>query len=190
MTEQVDQAVVRDTARKVTGLWWLWLISGIAWVIIALVVLQFDSASATTVGVIIGLMFLFSGIEQLFIATVADSMKWVWALFGVLLVVAGIISLIQPKSTFHGIADILGFLFLLVGVFWTVQAFVDKADNDLWWLGLVSGILMIILAFWTSGQFFIDKAFLLIVLAGVWALLHGMNDFVKAFALRSAHKKL
>ncbi|UGS34022.1 HdeD family acid-resistance protein [Capillimicrobium parvum] len=190
MSEQVDQAVVRDTARKVTGLWWLWLISGIAWVIVALVVLQFDSASATTVGVIIGLMFLFSGIEQLFMATVADSMRWVWALFGVLLVVAGVISLIQPKSTFAGIADILGFLFLLVGVFWTVQAFIDRADNDLWWIGLVSGILMIILAFWTSGQFLIDKAFLLLVFAGVWALLHGLNDFVKAFALRSAHKQL
>ena len=74
MTEQVDQAVVRETARKTTGLWWLWLIGGIAWVVIALVVLQFDSASATTVGVIIGVMFLFSGIEQLFIATVADTM--------------------------------------------------------------------------------------------------------------------
>jgi len=190
MSDQIDQAAIAETARRVTGLWWLWLISGVAWVVIALVVLQFDAASVTTVGVIIGLMFLFSGVEQLVVATVADRLKWLWALFGVLLVVAGIISLIQPKSTFAGVADILGFLFLLVGVFWTVQAFVDRAENDLWWIGLTSGILMIILAFWTSGQFFIDKAFLLLVFAGVWALLHGLNDFVKAFALRSAHRQL
>jgi hypothetical protein len=29
--------------------------------------------------------------------------------------------------------------------------------NELWWLGLLAGILMIVLAFWTGGQFFIDR---------------------------------
>jgi uncharacterized membrane protein HdeD (DUF308 family) len=136
------------------------------------------------VGVLIGLMFLLSGFQQFMVAAVAPSFGWLWYLFGVLFLVAGVIALISPENTFAALADILGFLFLLVGVFWTMQAFVDRDVNELWWLGLISGILMIILAFWTGGQFFIDKAYLLLVFAGIWALLHGVTDIVKAFQIR------
>ena len=41
-----------------------------------------------------------------------------------LLVVAGVIALISPENTFAAVADILGFLFLIVGFFWIIQAFV------------------------------------------------------------------
>jgi hypothetical protein len=175
---------LRAIAGEVGSLWWLWLVAGIAWIVIALVILQFDSASITTVGVLIGIMFLLSGFQQFIVAAVAPTLKWLWYLFGALFIVAGVIALINPENTFAALADILGFLFLLVGVFWTIQAFVDRDTNELWWLGLISGILMIILAFWTGGQFFIDKAYLLLVFAGIWALLHGVTDIVKAFQIR------
>jgi uncharacterized membrane protein HdeD (DUF308 family) len=165
--------------------WWLWLATGIAWVIIALVVLQFDEASITTVGVLIGVMFIMSGVQQLVMAWVVEELRWMLVIFGVLFLVAGVIALINPKETFAGIADILGFLFLLVGLFWTIQAFAERETSQLWWLGLISGVLMIVLAFWTSGQFFIDKAYLLLVFAGIWALMHGVTDIVRAFAVRS-----
>jgi uncharacterized membrane protein HdeD (DUF308 family) len=165
-------------------LWWLWLVTGIAWIVIALVILQFDDASVTTVGVLIGIMFLLSGLEQFVIAGVVPALRWLWIIFGILFVIAGIIALISPENTFAAIADILGFLFLLVGVFWVIQAFVDRDVNELWWLGLIAGILMIILAFWTGGQFFITKAYVLLVFAGIWALMHGVTDIVKAFQIR------
>ena len=63
-----------------------------------------------------------------------------------------------------------------------------KGTNDLWWLGLVSGILMFILSFWVAGQFFFEKVYVLLVFAGIWALLHGVGDFVRAFQLRSLGK--
>ena len=43
--------------RGIARLWWLWLVFGIAWIAIAVVILQFDQASITTVGVLIGIMF-------------------------------------------------------------------------------------------------------------------------------------
>jgi len=165
--------------------WWLWLVAGIVWVIIALAILQFDQASITTVGVLIGIVFLVSGLQHIAVAGLVARFRWVYLLFGFLLVIAGVISLIQPEDTFAGVADILGFLFLLVGIFWTTQAFVERELNELWWLGLLAGIAMIILAFWTAGQFFIDKAYLLLVFAGIWALMHGVTDIVRAFAVRS-----
>jgi uncharacterized membrane protein HdeD (DUF308 family) len=43
---------------------------------------------------------------------------------------------------------------------------------------------MIILAFWTGGQFFIEKQYVLLVFAGIWALFHGVDDLIKAFQIR------
>jgi uncharacterized membrane protein HdeD (DUF308 family) len=115
----------------------------------------------------------------------ATGWKWLFYVFGVLFIVAGVISLVRPKNTFAGVADILGFLFLLVGTFWIIQAFAGKDFNSLWWLGLISGILMVILALWTSGQFFITKAYTLLIFAGIWALMHGIADMIRAFQIRS-----
>ena len=43
---------------------------------------------------------------------------------------------------------------------------------------------MLIMAFWTSGQFFIEKQYVLLVFAGIWALFHGVGDVFRAFELR------
>ena len=79
----------------------------------------------------------------------------------------------------------LGFLFLIVGVWWMIRAFLERPINPLWWLGLISGILMTALAFWTSGQFFIHKAYVLLVFAGIWALMQGITNIVRAFQIRA-----
>jgi uncharacterized membrane protein HdeD (DUF308 family) len=47
---------------------------------------------------------------------------------------------------------------------------------------------MTIMAFWTSGQFFIEKAYVLLVFAGIWALMTGITDIVRAFEIRRLHK--
>jgi len=175
----------RDAALALSRGWWLWLVAGLAWIVVALVVLQFDQASIRTVGVITGLMFTLSGFQQLAMAAMVDSLRWVWALFGVLFLVAGVVCFVNPEETFAGLADILGFIFLLIGAWWTIRAFLERAVSPMWWLGLVSGLLMVVLAFWTSGQFFIDKAYTLLVFAGIWALMHGVTDIARAFQIRA-----
>ena len=148
-------------------------------------VLQFDQASITTVGLIVGIMFLFAGAQQLVEATDADSMRWLSAIFAGLFLVAGVICFVNPEETFAGLADILGFLFLIVGVVVDdPRPSSSVSDNPIWWLGLITGLLMLVMAFWTSGQFFIEKAYVLLVFAGIWALMHGVTDIVRAFQLR------
>jgi uncharacterized membrane protein HdeD (DUF308 family) len=71
-----------------------------------------------------------------------------------------------------------------VGIWWTLSAFLQRDTNDAWWVGLLSGIAMIVVAFWTSGQFFIEKAYTLLVFAGIWALMQGVRDIVLAFHVR------
>jgi uncharacterized membrane protein HdeD (DUF308 family) len=158
--------------------------------VIALVVLQFDAASITTVGVLVGVMFTLAAVQNFALTSVPGAARWVSMLFGVLFGIAAVISFISPEDTFAALADSLGFLFLLVGVWWMVRAFLERTINPLWWLGLISGILMTILAFWTAGQFFIEKAYVLLVFAGIWALMESITDIVRAFVLLDAHREL
>jgi uncharacterized membrane protein HdeD (DUF308 family) len=183
-------AALRDTARRITGYWWTWLVGGIAWLAIALVILQFDAASVTTVGVLVGLFFVFAGIENLVLARLPSGPRWVSALFAVLFLVSGVLCFVEPSATFAGLADMLGFLFLIVGVWWMIRSFMERAVNPLWWIGLISGIVMTGLAFWTAGQFFVERAYVLLVFAGVWALMQGITDIVRAFAVRRLHEAL
>src|SRR5215208_3542254 len=182
-SSQGTRAAATVDARQVANLWWLWLVTGIAWIIAALVVLQFDAASIKTIGVIVGCMFIFAGVQQLMLALVGRG--WLWAVVAGFFWIAGVVCIVNPEETFAGLADTLGFLFAIVGIWWTVEAVISQSEGGLWWIGLIAGILMFIIAFWVAGQFFIEKAYTLLVFAGMWALMKGVSDIVRAFAVRS-----
>ena len=181
-------ADAEEVARTITGMWWGWLVVGIGWIVAALVILQFDSASITTIGIITGVMFAVAGVQQFVLAALAPSLKWLGVVFGLLFLVAAGVCFFNPADTFAGLADILGFLFLMVGIWWTIRAFLVRGVDPLWWLGLASGLIMILLAFWTSGQFFLEKAYTLLVFAGIWAMLKGITDIFKAFQIKRVGK--
>jgi Short repeat of unknown function (DUF308) len=180
----VESAEVQQALGQMARWWWAWLVAGIIWLIVGLVVLQFRQGSVTTVGIIFGVLFLVAGVQQFALAYFSPGWKWLWITFGVLLVIGGLYALFNPVHTFVAIAQMLGFLFLLVGVLWTVEAFATRPANDLWWLGLIAGIMMIGLGFWVEGQLFAVRAYTLLVFAGVWALVHGITDIIKAFQIK------
>ncbi len=180
-----SRSITNIPMAKVARYWWAELLLGVLWLVIAAVVLKFNHASVVTVGVLTGIMFLIFAAEEFALAVLdPGATRWLWAFFWGLLVAAGIVSLIHPRETFAGFADILGFVFLLIGMIWTVQAFAERAFNDLWWMSLIGGILLIALAFWTSGQFFLERAYTLLIFAGIWALTKGITDIVRAFEIR------
>jgi uncharacterized membrane protein HdeD (DUF308 family) len=127
-------------------------------------------------------------VQQFAVSSFLERDTWVYWVFGGLFLMAVVIALISPGNTFAALADILGFLFLIVGVFWVIQAFASREVNELWWLSLIAGVLMIILAFWTGGQLFIEKANVLLVLAGIWSLMQDFIDIVRAFQIRKLGK--
>ena len=66
--------------------WWVELLLGVFWVVVALVVLKFNHASVVTVGVLTGIMFLVFAAEEFLLAALdKGASRWVWAIFGVLL---------------------------------------------------------------------------------------------------------
>jgi uncharacterized membrane protein HdeD (DUF308 family) len=182
--ESVANTLAHPLLAQIARYWWAELALGVLWVVIAVVVLKFNNASVVTVGILTAIMFFVFAAEEFALAALDQGTRWIWALFGVLLTAAGIVALIHPHNTFAALADVLGFVFLLIGIIWMVQAFSERVVNDLWWLGLMSGVLMVILAFWVSGEFFLDRAATLLVFAGVWALMKGIVDIVRAFQMR------
>lgn len=179
---------LKETVSAYAKWWWVWLVTGIAWIFVAMIILQLDGSSVRTVGVIVGIMLFVAGLQYVFIAMVVDGWKWLWGLFGIVLLLAGGTAMLSPVEAFTALADMLGFLFGFVGVIWIIEALTEKGLSDFWWMTLVAGILMLIIAFWAGGQFLIDKAYMLLVFAGMWALLRGLLDIVRAFQVRMTGK--
>lgn len=172
--------------REISKAWWIFLVTGILWFIIALVVLRFDESSITTIGVLMGVVFLIGGLNELLMLG-ADSSGWkvLHGILGVMFLLAALWAFVQPEEAFWALASVLGFLLLMLGTFEIIIAVSTKDVNPLWWLGLMAGILFLILAFWTSQQLVTAKAELLIFYVGIMAMFRGINQIVFAFGVKS-----
>lgn len=174
--------------KQVTKLWWIPLITGIAWLIISLVILRFDSASFTTIGILTGIVFIAAGVTDLLMATLVDRWKWAYVLLGVVLIIVGGVALTTPQDTFWALSAVIGWFLLFKGTFDIVIALANR-DAELWWLTLVLGIVEIGLAFWAAG-YFGRKAILVVVFVAAAALARGITQIIIAFQLRAANKEL
>jgi uncharacterized membrane protein HdeD (DUF308 family) len=180
----------RNPIRDVTGLWWVPLVTGIAWLIVALLVLRFDTTSIATVGVLMGVVFLAAGVNELVLAYIRRSWAWAHVLLGVLFVVGAILAFVQPYDAFWALASILGLLLVIDGAFNLAAGIASKDENDAWWLGVVVGVLEILLAFWVSQQFFAPRAILILVWVAFAALFRGISQIVYAFHIRRLDKNV
>ena len=100
------EVVVTDVGRW----WWLWVVAGVLWILVSFFILQFGHASVTTVGIIIGIMLLVAGVQELIVASFAGGWRWLWYIFGALFILGDVP--LQSTQTFLAVASALGFLFL------------------------------------------------------------------------------
>jgi len=163
--------------------WWLYLITGAAWFVIAWVVLRFDLTSVAAVSVLAGVVILVAGLAELFNAFAAPDWRWLHAILGVVFIITSGIAFFRPGGTFAMLAAFVGWYLLFKGMFDIILAFATKSENDAWWLGLIVGIIEVFLGFWAAGRFGRSVA-LLIVFVGAIALTRGITDIVLAFRLR------
>jgi uncharacterized membrane protein HdeD (DUF308 family) len=169
--------------QTVTSLWWVPLISGSLLVIFAIVLFRFDYTTVTALSILVGCVCLAGA---LFAAIAAFAARGWWRVLNIALAVAfaviGVVAFVHPGDTFDALATVFAFYLLLRGIFDIVVAIVLRGI-ELWWIGLISGTVQILLAFWAAGDFG-HKAFLLVVWVGASALAHGIVQIVTAFRLR------
>lgn len=178
---------LRQFSSELSRTWWVFLVTGFAWLIIALVVLRFDISSVATIGLLLGAVFSFSAVYQFGLAALQGGG---WGAFrvvlGVLFLGGAIWSFARPYEAFWALAAALGLLLILNGGFDIAYAAMSRPINPLWWLGLLTGILEIGLGFWASQQYVAARGTLLILWVGFYAIFRGIGDFVLAFEVRGA----
>lgn len=163
--------------------WWLFLITGVAWVLIAFVVLGLDASSAATIGYLVGFVVLAAGFNELAAIGLAESWRWLHGVVGGLFVIAGIAALLEPFQTFGFLALLIGWYLLIKGMFDVMLSIVERDHLHLWGLMLVSGILELAIGVWAIG-YPGRSAWLLMLWVGIGAVIRGVTEIVFAFKLR------
>jgi uncharacterized membrane protein HdeD (DUF308 family) len=177
-------------AEEFTGVWWMFLIVGILWLLVALILFRFDLTSVAAVGALLGVLFSFAAVNEFALAGMRRDWRWLHILMGVLFVIGAVWCFVHPIGSAVELASIFGFLLVLKGSFDLIVSVMSRERSELWWLGLVVGILEILLGFWASQSFIRPVLALIILWAGFMALFRGISEIVIAFSLRSARKRL
>jgi uncharacterized membrane protein HdeD (DUF308 family) len=180
----MEQAQVAGSVeRQGDPLWWIPLVTGSLWVIFALIVFQFDYTTVSTLSILLGTVCIAAAVFQ---AAAAFGTHGWWRAANVVLALAfaaiGVAAYAHPENTFKALASIFAFFLLLRGT-WDIVVALLVRPAELWWAGLVSGAVQVLLAFWAAGDFG-HKAFLLVVWVGASALAHGIVQIVTAFRLK------
>jgi uncharacterized membrane protein HdeD (DUF308 family) len=165
------------------GPWWLFLITGISWAIIAFVLLALKPGSAVLIGYLVAIVLIFAGINELVTLGYFEGWKWLRITFGVLCIIAGIAALLAPFQTFGMLALIIGWYLLFKGLFSVIMSIAMHAELHLWGLLLAAGILEMVIGVWAIG-YPGRSAWLLIIWIGIGALFRGVTEIVTAFQVK------
>ncbi|MGH3507306.1 MAG: HdeD family acid-resistance protein [Nocardioidaceae bacterium] len=170
-------------ATKPISGWWIFLVTGIAWVLISLVVLGFDPDSAQAIGWLTGIVIIAAGANELLTMFLVQGWRWLHLLLGVLFIVVGIGALLDPFQTFGILALLIGWYLVFKGIFGIVFSLALRHEVQLWGLLLAAGILELIIGVWAIG-YPGRSAALLILWVGVGAMMRGITEILLAFQVR------
>jgi uncharacterized membrane protein HdeD (DUF308 family) len=183
-----EDAEIRDDLRDVGSAWWVFLVMGIVWIFVSLLVLQFDQTSVNTITAIFGIVVLLAAVEELFHAFALPGWRWLHGILAFLFLLGGIGTFVYSTWTFGALALLFGWFLLFSGTFEVIASLMNR-DVDLWWLGLLAGIAMILLAFWAVG-YPGRSAQLFVLWVGFAALFRGVSRIVLAFQVKHLAKEV
>jgi uncharacterized membrane protein HdeD (DUF308 family) len=176
--------MVLDALRSIGRSWWILAVTGVAWLVVALIVLRFDYVSVTAISVLFGVIVIAAGVLEIAISTFSVSWwRFVRLLLGAIFIVTGVVAFINPGGTFVALAAVMSFYFVFKGAFDIADAIAASRIMPAWWLVLVVGIAEVLLGFWAAGSWR-NSATLLVAWAAVAAIFRGVTELVLAFRLR------
>ena len=179
--------ILRKDVREASGVWWLYLILGIAWIWYGTFVLSYRVGSLAAVAGLVGVAFLFGGIDQLMAAGRVESWRWLFIVTGILALAAGIMTFVWPDITLYVVSILVAWYLIVFGIVHVVNALAGPKVSW-WWTGLLLGIAELVLGVWAVRSW--ERSLLTFVtLVGVWAIVLGVNEIFAAFSLREAGKQ-
>jgi uncharacterized membrane protein HdeD (DUF308 family) len=187
MTFDLEEREALEAAGRA---WWLFLLTGLLWLLVSIIILRFDYTSVTAISILFGIVAIAAGVNECFM--VAASRGW-WRVLHIVLalifVVVGIVAFIHPGDTFSALAAVMAFFLIFKGFFDIVVSIATKNEFHTWWVQLVAGIVEVLIGFWAAG-YWGRSAILLVIWVGVIALMRGITEIIFAFKLRAVGKSL
>jgi uncharacterized membrane protein HdeD (DUF308 family) len=177
-------AALPRTLARVLPPWWLFLVTGIGWTLVALVLLRFDYTSVSAISILFGIVAISAGILEIAVMMLAAG--WWKLLHGVLafvFIVTGIVSFIHPGDTFLALSAVMSFFLVFAGTFDIISSISARREIEVWWLQLIGGIIELALGFWAAG-YYGRSAVLLVAWVAAFVLIRGVRDIVLAFRVR------
>ena len=129
-----------ELAESASRFWWLYLITGVLWLWVTLIILSLDIDTVYAIAILFGFVAIGAGISEFF-AMGASTTGWKIAhgILGVVFIAAGIVAFFRPQGTFVALAAIVAWVLLFKGIFDIVLALVSHPAH-LWWVGLIVGV--------------------------------------------------
>src|SRR3954471_17521003 len=89
----------REVTEEVADRWWIFLVTGIAWLVFALLVFQWNYTTVYAISILFGFVALAAGMNEfLQIGMSTTGWKIAHGILGVLFVLAGIWALVHPHN--------------------------------------------------------------------------------------------
>jgi uncharacterized membrane protein HdeD (DUF308 family) len=177
-------AAAQHTLGRSLGPWWLWLLTGVAWILVAMILLRFDYTSVSAISILFGCVAIAAGVLEIGVLVLAAG--WWKLLHGILafaFIVAGIVAFIHPGNTFAALAGVFSFFLVFAGTFDIIISISARREIEVWWLQLVGGIIEVVLGFWAAGYYGRSAVLLVAWIAG-FTIVRGVRDIVLAFRVR------
>ena len=166
-----------------TRYWWLLLIAGAAWIMIAVVMLRFTFTTVEAIAKLFGAVFLLAAAAEVMVGALS-SRRWRVArwLFAVLFLVAGVVAFFAVKATVIGLAAAMSILFIMWGILGVATAIAARRERG-WRTPLIAGLAELAIGMWVASSLHASITALL-AWVGAGTVAHGIGEIRSAFLVR------
>jgi len=180
----ISMAADQRTLARSLPPWWLFLVSGVGWTLVALIVLRFDYTSVSAIAILFGIVAISAGVLEIGMTVLVDGWwKLLHAVLALAFIVAGVVAFVHPGDTFLALAAVMSFFLIFAGTFDIIMSISIRSEMEVWWLQLIGGIIELALGFWAAG-YYGRSAVLLVAWVAAFAIIRGVRDIVFAFRVR------
>jgi uncharacterized membrane protein HdeD (DUF308 family) len=180
----ISMAGAQRTLARALPPWWLFLVTGVGWTLVGLILLRFDYTSVSAIAILFGIVAIAAGLLEIGVTMLAAGWwKLLHAVLAVVFIVAGIVAFVHPGDTFVALAAVMSFFLIFAGTFDIIVSISIRHEMEVWWLQLIGGIIELALGFWAAG-YYGRSAVLLIAWVAAFTIIRGVRDIVFAFRVR------